>query len=236
MEIRIENLKKSYNANIAVNIEELKIGDGEIVGLVGNNGAGKTTLLRLLLDLIRADYGVVYSNGVNVAKDETWKNYTGSFIDERFLIPFLTPEEFFGIVGEMYNMSYDELHLERYKQMMHDEVLDQKKQIRHFSKGNQQKIGIIAAMMINPKVLILDEPFNYLDPSAQIAVSDMIKQQVRELGTTVILSSHNLSSVIDVSTRVLLMEKGYIIKDKRDISDNTLQELSDYFRKHSDPS
>ena len=133
-------------------------------------------------------------------------------------------------------MSYDELHLERYEQMMHDEVLGQKKQIRHFSKGNQQKIGIIAAMMINPKVLILDEPFNYLDPSAQIAVSDLIKQQVRELGTTVILSSHNLSSVIEVSTRVLLMENGYIIKDKRDISDNTLQELSDYFRTHSNPS
>lgn len=232
MEINIKNLKKSYCANIAVDIDNLTISDGEIIGLVGNNGAGKTTLLRLLLDLIRADYGTVYSNGHDVTKYEDWKKYTGSFIDERFLIPFLTPEEFFGVVGEMYNMSYDELHLERYKQMMHDEVLGQRKQIRHFSKGNQQKIGIIAAMMINPKVLILDEPFNYLDPSAQIAVSDLIKQHVRELGTTVILSSHNLSSVIDVSTRILLMEKGEIIKDRHDISENTLLELSNYFRIH----
>lgn len=230
MDIKIEDLKKSYNAQVAVNIKSLQFSDGEIIGLVGNNGAGKTTLLRLLLDLIRADYGAVYSNGNNVAKDETWKNYTGSFIDERFLIPFLTPEEFFGVVGEMYNMSYDELHLERYQQIMHDEVLGQKKQIRHFSRGNQQKIGIIAAMMINPKVLILDEPFNYLDPSAQIAVADLIKQQVSELGTTVILSSHNLSSVIDVSTRILLMERGEIIKDNRNVKDDTFNELSEYFR------
>ena len=230
MEIRIKELRKLYSGKVVVDIPELKMGNGEIVGLVGNNGAGKTTLLRLLLDLIKADGGVVYSNGNDVRKDEEWKKYTGSFIDERFLIPFLTPEEFFKIVGEMYNLSYHDLCLERFYQLMHDEILGQKKQIRHFSRGNQQKIGIIAAIMINPKVIVLDEPFNFLDPSSQMAMSDLIKQLTEELGASVIISSHSLNSVLEISTRILVMEKGRIIHDVKNEKDKTMRILSDYFK------
>ena len=92
MELKVTQLKKSYANKTVLDIPSLTIHSGELVGLVGNNGAGKTTLLRLLLDLIKPDEGVVESNHLAVNKDEQWKTYTGSFIDGRFLIDFLTPE------------------------------------------------------------------------------------------------------------------------------------------------
>ena len=96
---------------------------------------------------------------------------------------------------------------------MHGEIMGTSKFLKDFSQGNRQKVGIIGAMMIQPKVLILDEPFNYLDPSSQIIVSRLIEQQNRELGSTVLISSHNLSFVTDISSRILLLEKGVVVKD-----------------------
>lgn len=119
--------------------------------------------------------------------------------------------------------------LEEYRQMMHDEILGTGKQIRHFSEGNQQKIGIIAAMMINPMVLVLDEPFNYLDPSSQIIVAELLKQMNERQGTTVVVSSHNLAYITDVATRILLLEKGKIIKDVPNRNGSALDELKSYF-------
>ena len=112
---------------------------------------------------------------------------------------------------------------------MHDEILGTKKYIRNFSEGNRQKIGIIGAMLINPKVLILDEPFNYLDPSSQITVAEIIKRLNHDFGTTVIISSHNLNYIADVTNRILLLEKGRVIKDLRNIEESALNELNDYF-------
>lgn len=232
MEIKIQNLKKIYGSSTVVYIPELLIGSGEIIGLVGNNGAGKTTLLRLILDLIKADTGWVQINDKAVDKDYTWKIYTGSYIDSRFLIPFYTPEEFFDFVCQAYSMNRDEMfaQLTEYTCLMNGEILGTGKQIRHLSEGNKQKIGIIAAMMINPKVLILDEPFNYLDPSSQFIVSRLIKQMNKTFGTTVIISSHNLTSVADISTRILLLEKGLIAKNIVNYNDSSaIKELNDYF-------
>lgn len=244
MELRIENLKKVYGEKVALDIDQLLIQSGELVGLVGNNGAGKTTLLRLILDLIKADNGRVLSDGQDVtgAQDGrsadfkaadalAWKRYTGSFIDGRFLIDFYTPEEYFTFIGKLYGMSQDLVRerLTRYEPLMHDEILGTKKYLRDFSEGNRQKIGIIGAMMINPKVLLLDEPFNYLDPSSQIVVSRLIADMNRELGTTVLISSHNLSFVSDISTRILLLEKGKLLKDLRNTEGNAIAELNDYF-------
>ena len=244
MELRIENLKKVYGEKVALDIDQLLIQSGELVGLVGNNGAGKTTLLRLILDLIKADNGRVLSDGQDVtgAQDDrsadfkaadalAWKRYTGSFIDGRFLIDFYTPEEYFTFIGKLYGMSQDLVRerLTRYEPLMHDEILGTKKYLRDFSEGNRQKIVIIGAMMINPKVLLLDEPFNYLDPSSQIVVSRLIADMNRELGTTVLISSHNLSFVSDISTRILLLEKGKLLKDLRNTEGNAIAELNDYF-------
>ncbi|MBP5770220.1 MAG: ABC transporter ATP-binding protein [Bacteroidaceae bacterium] len=238
MELQIQNLKKCYGEKVALDLPELTIGSGELVGLVGNNGAGKTTLLRLILDLIKADEGRVLSGGVDVSataasgrESETWKSYTGSFVDGRFLIDFYTPEEYFTLIGRLYGIPQDtvDTRLKDYEQLMHDEILGTHKYLRDFSEGNRQKIGIIGAMFINPKVLLLDEPFNYLDPSSQIVVARLIQKMNRELGTTVLISSHNLSFVSDISSRILLLEKGRLIKDLPNNEGSAAQELNNYF-------
>ncbi len=238
MELKINNLKKTYGEKVALDIPELTIGSGELVGLVGNNGAGKTTLLRLILDLIKADTGNVCSGGIDVAAPavkpqecEAWKLYTGSFIDGRFLIDFYTPEEYFTLIGQLYGIpqpTIDE-RLQAFTPLMHDEILGTKKYLHDFSEGNRQKIGIIGAMLIDPKVLLLDEPFNYLDPSSQIVVARLIQQMNREHGTTVLISSHNLNFVSDISTRILLLEKGHVIKDLSNTEGSATQELNEYF-------
>lgn len=230
--LRATDLTKKYGEQTALNLPDLILNEGELIGLVGNNGAGKTTLMRLMLDLIEATTGQVTSNGLPVNEDPTWKQYTGSFIDDSFLIDFYTPEEYFEFIAEVYGLGKSELQerLESFSELMAGEVLGKKKYIKDFSMGNRQKIGIIGAMLIHPRVLILDEPFNYLDPSSQIVVARLISQMNRELGTTVIISSHNLTSIADISQRILLLERGILIKDlQNDAEGHAFQELEQYF-------
>ncbi len=245
MEISINNLKKTFGKTIAVNIDEFKSAGNEIIGLVGNNGAGKTTLFRLLLDLTDADEGRVNMT-FNVSEDgnpdatlslspsesEEWKRYTGAYIDESFLIDFLTPEEYFGFVGRVCDMSKEQIsqRLEYFSQFMAGEILGQKKYIREFSAGNKQKIGIIAAMFNRPQLLILDEPFNFLDPSSQMMLKRLITDYNSENGATVFISSHNLQNTTDISTRVILLEHGAIIKNMQNSDGSAEKELDDYFR------
>ena len=232
MELKIKQLKKTYGEKVALDVPELTIGSGELVGLVGNNGAGKTTLMRLILDVIGATDGFVESDGRRVDQDETWKRYTGSFIDGRFLIDFFTPEEYFTFIGRIYGIDKATLNqrLKPFEPLMHGEIMGTKKYLKDFSQGNRQKVGIIGAMMIQPKVLILDEPFNYLDPSSQITVARLIEEQNRELGSTVLISSHNLSFISDISTRILLLEKGILIKDLNNREGGAAAEVDEYFK------
>ncbi|MBQ7442481.1 MAG: ABC transporter ATP-binding protein [Bacteroidaceae bacterium] len=231
MTLTIDNLQKCYGEKVALDISHLDIASGELVGLVGNNGAGKTTLLRLVLDLIKATRGRVLSGDDDVATTETWKQYTGSFIDGRFLVDFYTPEEYFTLIARLYGITDEERdsRLEAFRPLMHDEILGTGKFLRDFSEGNRQKVGIMGAMLIRPKVLLLDEPFNYLDPSSQIVVARLIQQMCRELGTTVLISSHNLSFVADISTRILLLERGRLIKDLPNDGGSATAELNTYF-------
>lgn len=230
MRIEVKDLIKKFGEKVALDIPELVIEEGCLLGLVGNNGAGKTTLFRLILDLLKADQGYVLCNGVDVSKSEDWKKDTGSFLDNRFLIDFLTPEEYFYFVGETYKLNKETVdeRLAGFNRFMNDEILGQKKYIRHYSAGNKQKIGIIAAMMVKPQVLILDEPFNFLDPSSQMEIRNMIQQMNQENGTTTLISSHNLNYTTDISTRVILLEKGVIAKDLIN-SEEAIRELNDYF-------
>ena len=229
--ITIANLKKCFGEKTAVNISEFNVKDGEILGLVGNNGAGKSTLFRLLLDLHKADEGSVDLDGINPAESEDWKSWTGAYLDEAFLIDFLTPEEYFEFIAKCNNLSKDVLgqKLEGFKAFMSDEILDQKKLIRDFSAGNKQKIGIIGALLNSPKLLILDEPFNFLDPSSQNVLKKIIKTYHEETNATILVSSHNLQHTIEISTRVALLEHGFIIKDLTNENKSAEQELEDYF-------
>lgn len=231
MEIKIENLKKTYGGNTVIDIPEFTISDGQLIGLVGNNGAGKTTLMRLMLDLIKANEGRVLSNGNAVNEDFAWKQYTGSFVDKSFLIDFYTPEEFFQFIADAYDIDSETLEerLQEFMPLMRDEILGTGKLIREFSEGNRQKIGIIGAMIVRPELLILDEPFNYLDPSSQINIAKIIHQVNQKYGTTVLISSHNLNFISEICSRVVLMEKGKIIKDMNNENQEATHEMEDYF-------
>lgn len=228
--LTIRDLKKVYAQRLAVDIDHLEIKAGEVIGLVGNNGAGKTTLFRMILDLIRPDAGEVLSKDQNVAKDTQWKNYTASYLDEGFLIDYLTPEEYFKFIGSL--NGFNEAHvadcLNSYTDFFNGEILGRGKYIRDFSKGNQNKVGIVAALMQEPELLILDEPFANLDPSTQIRLKSIIKKLKERRGFTGLISSHDLNHVTDVCDRIILLEKGKVIKDFQ-TNENSLKELENYF-------
>eukprot|EP01133_Synstelium_polycarpum_P013131 gene13131-15439_t len=222
--------RELYAGRTVVQIEHLEVKAGETIGLVGNNGAGKTTLFRMLLDLIRPDAGEIQSKGIPVAGADQWKDYTASYLDEGFLIDYLTPEEYFVFIGSLRQMSPAHVadYLRRYEEFFNDEILNRGKYIRDFSKGNQNKIGIAAAIMQNPELLILDEPFANLDPTTQIRLKNLIKNLKKEQNLATLISSHDLNHVTDVSDRIILMEKGQIIKDLYK-DENTLKDLEAYF-------
>jgi ABC-2 type transport system ATP-binding protein len=228
--IEIKNLKKIYGGITVVDVPHLVINKGESVGLVGNNGAGKTTLFRMILDLIRPDAGEVRSNGEAVAGHESWKTYTASYLDEGFLIDYLTPEEYLYFIGGLHQQSkaiVDETLL-KLADFFNDEILNKGKYIRDLSKGNQCKVGVASCVLQNPQLLMLDEPFANIDPSTQFRLKNMLKELNKAQGITNIVSSHDLNHITDVCDRILLMEKGVIIKDIATNS-STLKELENYF-------
>ena len=278
MKIQLQQLSKSFGEKVAVDIPQLEIGDGEIIGLVGNNGAGKTTLFRLMLDLLRADSGKVLFTphgcpkdqspasvqssasaqssastlssqtsqftalsdvsrvSIDPAKSEEWKKMTGAFIDDTFLIDFLSVEEYLdfiirvqGLSSVDWNVSDDPL-VQGFREFAEGQIFDQKKLIREYSAGNKQKIGIMAAMISRPELLILDEPFNFLDPTGQNFLKKLLLDYHHRTGATILISSHNLQHLVDVSTRVVLLEDGKVIEDLANDNQQALTALNDYFR------
>ncbi len=229
--IEAKNLLKCFGDKTAIDIPEFVVNDGDILGLVGNNGAGKTTFFRLVLDLLDADRGQISINGVNPAENEDWKACVGSYIDEGFLIDFLTPDEYFDFVGKVNGMSREQVagRLEIFERFMAGEVLGQKKYIRDLSAGNKQKVGIVSALLGSPKTVILDEPFNFLDPSSQILLKKLLVEYASSEQATILVSSHNLQHTIDISTRIALLEHGKIIKDLPNTNGSAERELEAYF-------
>ena len=230
--IKIRNITKTYSKETVLKIDYLEINSGQTFGLVGNNGAGKTTLFSTLLDLIKPTTGEVLNNGINVRTSEDWKSFTSAFLDESFLISYLMPEEYFYFVGELRNFSKKQVDefLKQFEDLFNGEILGGKKFIRDLSKGNQKKVGIVAALIGDPEVIILDEPFANLDPTTQIRLKKIIKTLSQKVGVTVLVSSHDLQDVTEVSDRIVLLEKGLVIKDIKKTK-KTLQDLETYFNK-----
>ena len=241
MRLEISNLIKTFGDNTVLDINEFKTHNSEIIGLVGNNGAGKTTLFRSILDLIKCDQGNIrmYPTGkeanteteIDPTSSEEWKAMTGAYIDVGFLIDFLTPEEYFYFIGKVNNLSNEatDTHLKEFEMFMGGEILGQKKLIRNLSAGNKQKVGIISAMLHHPQLIILDEPFNFLDPTSQNMLKKLIVRYNSETGATILISSHNLAHTEDICTRIALLEHGVIIKDLDNRNGAAGKELEKYF-------
>ena len=229
--ITINHLKKQFGDTVACNIDQFTIQDDDILGLVGNNGAGKTTLFRILLDLLQPDGGTVSINDINPAESEEWKQQVGAYIDEGFLIDFLTPEEYFAFLGKISGMTQQQVdeRLKDFEQFAAGEVFGQKKLIRNLSAGNKQKVGIISALFRRPQIVILDEPFNFLDPTSQLTLKHVLTDYAHETGATLLISSHNLQHTVDISTRIALLEHGVIIRDLPNSEGSATTELEEYF-------
>lgn len=228
--ITVHHLTKTYGSATVLNIGGLEIPKGQSFGLVGNNGAGKTTFFSLLLDLIQPTTGHIVNNGVQVNASEAWKPFTSAFIDETFLIGYLTPEEYFYFIGELRGQNkadVDQL-LTGFEDFFHGEILGQKKYLRDLSKGNQKKVGIVASFIGKPEVIILDEPFANLDPTTQIRLKGIIKEMAATKGVTILVSSHDLIHVTEVSERIVVLDKGEVVRDIRTATE-TLKELEAFF-------
>ncbi len=232
--IQSHNLSKSYGSNTVLNIENLDIPKGQSFGLVGNNGAGKTTFFSLLLDLIKPTTGRITSNNIVVSESEDWKPFTSSFIDESFLIGYLTPEEYFYFIGDLRGQNKADVDalVSQFEDFFNGEIIGAKKYLRDLSKGNQKKAGIVAALIGNPEVVILDEPFANLDPTTQIRLKQIIKKLADDREISVLVSSHDLMHVTEVCERIVVLEKGEVIKDIR-TSEATLKELEAHFASQS---
>ena len=228
--IQATQLTKKYGQATVLNVESLDIPKGQTFGLVGNNGAGKTTFFNLLLDLIQPTTGSVTNNEIQVDKSEDWKPFTGSFIDESFLIGYLTPEEYFYFIGELRGMNKADIDtfLKQFDEIFNDEIIGKKKYLRDLSKGNQKKAGIVAALIGNPEVIVLDEPFANLDPTTQIRLKQIIKEMTQNRDITILISSHDLMHVTEVCERIVVLEKGDVVKDI-ETSTKTLKELESHF-------
>jgi ABC-2 type transport system ATP-binding protein len=228
--ISANNLSKSYKGVQVLNIPSLDIPRGQSFGLVGNNGAGKTTFFSLLLDLIKPTTGHIKSNDILVQESEDWKPFTSSFIDESFLIGYLTPEEYFYFIGDLRGQNKADVDnlLAKFEDFFHGEIIGRKKYLRDLSKGNQKKAGIVAALIGNPEVIILDEPFANLDPTTQIRLKQIIKELTKNREVTVLISSHDLMHVTEVCERIVVLEKGEVVKDLA-TSEATLKELELHF-------
>ena len=229
--IEIKDLKKQFGETCACDIPSFTVNDGDILGLVGNNGAGKTTLFRLILDLLKPDEGSVLIDNVNPAESEAWKQHVGAYIDEGFLIDFLTPEEYFAFLGKISGISQQDVdeRLQAFERFANDEIFGQKKLIRNLSAGNKMKVGIISALFRKLEVIVLDEPFNFLDPTSQVLLKHLLRDYAQQNGSTILISSHNLQHTIDISTRIALLEQGHIIRDLPNVEGSASKELQEYF-------
>ena len=210
--IKTVNLSKKYGKTLVVDDLNLSISSGEIVGFLGLNGAGKTTTMRMLLGLIKPTSGECYIQGNKVDQyNLEVLNEIGYIIETPYSYPDLTVQENLEIVGTLRGIRnkdaidwvIEKLKLNQYKD----------KQVKHLSLGNIARLGIAKAIIHKPKILILDEPTNGLDPFGVIEVRELLKELANNLGTTVLISSHKLEEISKVATRIVIIHDGRLIRE-----------------------
>jgi ABC-2 type transport system ATP-binding protein len=206
--IEVKNLSKSYGGKRGIASVTFQVDQGEVFGFLGPNGAGKTTTIRLLMALLRADAGTALIAGLDCWQHSVaLKRLIGYLPGEPVLDPNLTGGQILEYFGHLRG-GIDQTYL---KQLITRLDLDPSRKFRHYSSGNKRKVGLIQAFMHRPRLLILDEPTNGLDPLNQQEFNRMVAE-VRAEGCTVFLSSHVLSEVEQTCTRVGIIREGQLVR------------------------
>jgi len=209
--IETKQLSKIYQGIPAVDSADFSISKGEVVGFVGLNGAGKSTTINMLLGFIAPTKGEVQLFGEKVTLANAAKSHRriGFATGDMSLFDDMTGAQYLKFIARSYGMS---LETKTYKKLIQKFDPQLSKKLNALSRGNKQKIALIAAFMPDPDLVILDEPSSGLDPLMQQHFIELVREQAAR-GTTIFMSSHYLNEVVDVCTRVLLIKNGKLVKD-----------------------
>lgn len=207
--LSVKNITKKYDKLVAVDNLSFLVEDGEIFGLLGENGAGKTTTFRVIMGLLEPNNGEVLLNGKKINYDIT--DEIGFVTEERSLLTKLTVKEQIEFYGTLKGLNKQEIEKRLDKWLEKFEITSYKdRKIKELSKGNQQKIQFISAVIHEPKLLILDEPFTGLDPINVKLLKDAIKE-LKDKGCSIIFSSHQMEYIEDFCEKLIILVKGKAI-------------------------
>ena len=222
--LETKNLSKNFGNKKILKAINMKIYEGDIVGLIGPNGAGKTTFIKTILNLYKEREGEVFICGINIDQDfEKAISNVGCVIENPDLYPHLSGYKNIKIVSLLNNIKDDE-YIEKIVKLfkLNARIKDK---VKKYSLGMKQRLGIVCALIKKPKLLILDEPTNGLDPLGIKELRDIIKNISEDMNVTVLISSHILSEIENICDRIVIIDNGYII-DEIDIDDMKSHELS----------
>lgn len=213
MSIEVKNLLKVYGEQKAVNDISFKINKGEIVGFLGPNGAGKSTTMKIITGYLQQDGGEAFVSGINVSKEPlTIKKKIGYLPEANALYYDMYVKEYLGFIAEVHSVKHQRESVDKVIDLV-GLTPESKKKIGQLSKGYKQRVGLAAALIHDPEVLILDEPTSGLDPNQIVEIREVIRQQGKN--KTVLFSSHILQEVEAICDRVIIINKGEIVADDR---------------------
>ncbi len=213
MSIEVKNLLKVYGGQKAVNNISFKVGKGEIVGFLGPNGAGKSTTMKIITGYLQQTSGDAFVSGINVTENPlTTKKKIGYLPEANALYYDMYIREYLGFIAEVHKIENRKSKIEKVVQLT-GLTAENKKKVGQLSKGYKQRVGLAAALIHDPEVLILDEPTSGLDPNQIVEIREVIKQQGKN--KTVLFSSHILQEVEAICDRVIIINKGEIVADDK---------------------
>lgn len=230
MSLEIKNISKKYKTQIALSNICFSLKKGDIVGFLGPNGAGKTTLMKIITSTLQQDMGSVSINGFDTIENELdTKAQIGYLAENNPLYNEMYVTEYLDFIASIYNLSDKK---QKIQSIIHKTGLDleKSKKIEQLSKGYKQRVGLAAALVHNPNILILDEPTTGLDPNQLVEIRNLIKETGKD--KIVLLSTHIMQEIPKICNKIIIINKGKIV-DNRDINEfNTLKlNLEEHFQK-----
>jgi ABC-2 type transport system ATP-binding protein len=225
--IKIQNVSKSFNGNIAIQDLNIEVEKGEILGLLGANGAGKSTTINMLLGFLTPDSGEVHINNLDaVSSSKETRKLIGYIPENVNLYPYLSGLENLDYFCKLTGLKYAQAELENYLKICGLETEAHSKKVHSYSKGMRQKVGIAIAYAKKAKVYLLDEPASGLDPLASNELSVLLKKLASE-GASILMASHDIFRVREVCDRIGILKNGILVKElnSSDVSARELEAL-----------